>query len=106
MREISVDELATLVGTGATEADAVLIDVRERAEFTEGRVPTAVNVPMGRLPAHMASLDRSVPVYLICRSGNRSGAMTDLLAASGFDAVNVSGGTDAWIRSGRTTEEG
>ena len=42
---------------------------------------------------------------MVCASGNRSGAMTDFLAGSGFDAVNIAGGTSAWIRAGRPTEK-
>ncbi len=32
--------------------------------------------------------------------------MTDLLTAQGLEAVNVTGGTTAWIRSGRPVERG
>ncbi len=42
---------------------------------------------------------------MVCASGNRSGAMTDFLTGSGFDAVNIAGGTSAWIRAGRPTEK-
>lgn len=100
MRVIDVDQLAT-----AIEAGAVVIDVREVAEFATGHVPSAVNIPMGRLPGAMSTLDRTSLIHVVCRSGNRSGAMTDLLTGSGFDAVNVAGGTDAWIASGRAIEE-
>jgi rhodanese-related sulfurtransferase len=34
-----------------------------------------------------------------------SSAMADALAANGFDAINVAGGTSAWIRSGRPIEK-
>jgi len=42
---------------------------------------------------------------VICASGNRSSAMTDL-RTGGFEAVSVAGGTGAWTRSGRTLEAG
>jgi rhodanese-related sulfurtransferase len=45
-------------------------------------------------------------VYVVCASGNRSAAMTDLLRASGYDAYSVAGGTAAWTRSGRPVETG
>ena len=57
-------------------------------------------MPMGQLAARLAELDKSRPVYVICASGNRSAAMTDLLIAAGFDAYSVAGGTAAWARSG------
>ena len=67
----------------------------------QGHVPGAVLVPMGQLASRLDELDRSARVHVICASGNRSKAMADLLVAQGFDAVSVSGGTSAWIRSGR-----
>ena len=63
-------------------------------------------VPMGQLASRLAEIDKDGPVYLICRSGNRSGAMLDLLVAQGFDAYNVAGGTVAWAQSGRPLDQG
>ena len=51
-------------------------------------------------------LDKARPVYVVCASGNRSAAMTDLLRGSGYDAYSVAGGTAAWARSGRPVETG
>ncbi len=99
MRTVTVDQLAS-----ALESHAVVIDVREAAEFAAGHVPGAVNIPMGRLAGAMGTLDHDALIHVVCRSGNRSGAMTDLLTGSGFEAVNVTGGTDAWIASGRPVE--
>ena len=101
MREIDAQQLDEVLARGAQ-----LIDVREPDEYVTGHVPGAVLIPMGQLTARMAELDRSAPVHLICASGNRSGAMVDLLAAGGFDAVNVAGGTSGWARSGRPLDGG
>jgi rhodanese-related sulfurtransferase len=101
VREIDTDTLAQHLATGAT-----VVDVRERAEFVQARVPGAVNVPMGQLPARAGELDRTAPVYLICATGNRSGVMTEVLSRAGYDAVNVVGGTAAWARAGRQIERG
>lgn len=101
MRQIDVEELETTLERGAT-----LVDVREPAEYAEAHVPGAVLIPMGQLAGRMDELDRSLPVHVICASGNRSSAMCDLLAAAGFDAVNVAGGTAAWSRSGRPVAGG
>jgi rhodanese-related sulfurtransferase len=61
---------------------------------------------MGQLSSRLGELDRSRPVYLVCASGNRSGAMASLLHQNGFDAVNVAGGTNAWVQSGRPVTTG
>jgi rhodanese-related sulfurtransferase len=48
---------------------------------------------------------RDHPVHVMCASGHRSSAMTDVLAATGFDAIDVAGGTSARVRSGLPTEK-
>ena len=61
---------------------------------------------MAELTDRMSEIDKNSPVFVICATGGRSSAMTDLLRASGFDAVSVAGGTNAWIQSGRPVEGG
>ncbi len=75
-------------------------------EYAQGHVPGAALVPMGQLASRLDEIDRAARVHVICASGNRSRAMTDLLVAAGFDAVSVAGGTGAWIESGRGVEVG
>jgi rhodanese-related sulfurtransferase len=98
--EIAVEELA------AVRTSGVLVDVREPEEYATGHVPGALPIPMGQLATRMGELDKNLPVFVICASGNRSSAMTDLLGGAGFDAVSVAGGTGAWTRSGRPLEGG
>ena len=100
MQQIDIDQAAAAIEAGAT-----VIDVREPAEFAEGHAPGARNIPVGELPGRAHELDRSSPVHLICASGNRSGAMAEHLTQAGFTAVNISGGTAAWIDSGRPVEK-
>ncbi|KQV67769.1 sulfurtransferase [Nocardioides sp. Root122] len=99
--EVDVDRLAA-----AMDAGAQLVDVRERGEYAQVHVPGARLIPMGQLAARLDELDRSAPVYVICATGNRSKAMTDLLRAQGFDASSVAGGTQAWLSSGRAADSG
>ena len=101
MQEIDIAALEQELSDGAT-----LLDVREPAEYAAGHVPGARLVPMGQLPARLGELDRDSRVLVICASGNRSSAMTDLLVQQGFDAANVAGGTTAWVRSGRAVRSG
>jgi rhodanese-related sulfurtransferase len=101
MREINIDQLAKALVEGAA-----VIDVRETSEYADAHVPGAVSIPMSRLTSRLDELDRTSPVHLVCASGNRSAAMADVLLAQGFDAVNVVGGTSAWMRSGRPVVRG
>lgn len=93
--EITIETYAEERETGVT------IDVREHSEFIQGHVPGAVLVPMGQLASRLGEFDKSTRVHVICASGNRSLAMTDLLNASGFRAASVAEGTMGWARSGR-----
>ncbi len=88
------------------DAEATLIDVREPREFAEAHVPGAQLIPMGQLPSRLADLPKDRPVYVICRTGNRSGAMGSLLDAHGFESLNVVGGTVDWIKAGHPYETG
>ena len=98
---------ATLEQFAAAHADgATVIDVREPGEYVGGHVPGAVLMPMGHLPSRTGELDRSRDVYVVCASGNRSGAMTDYLVNAGFSALSVAGGTSSWISSGRPVVTG
>lgn len=101
MRETTtIEQLAS-----ALEQGAALVDVREPAEYRQGHVPGARNIPMGQLTARLGEIELDRPVHVVCASGNRSSAMTDVLTASGYDAIDVAGGTSAWVRSGRPIEK-
>ncbi len=79
----------------------LLIDVRQPSELSALRVAKAVNVPLGDLAGHVASLEADRPIMLVCRSGNRSRRAAKVLAGQGFtDVSNVRGGLMAWARAG------
>jgi len=81
-------------------ADGQLIDVREAAEVRSGSLPGAVNIPVGQLVGRVHELDRTRPVALFCRSGARSAAAAEYLAANGFSTVvNLAGGMLAYSQS-------
>lgn len=94
--EIDVDELERLLGQGA-----VLIDVREPAEFAQARVPGARLIPLGEIPARFGEIDAGADVLVICRSGGRSYNAAEFLLGQGIAARNVAGGTQAWVVAGK-----
>lgn len=76
----------------------VLIDVREMSEWTAGHAPGAIHRRLGALdPAEFAGRG---PVYVMCRSGNRSATATRRLRDADVDAYNVTGGIVAWAEAG------
>ncbi len=91
---IDVDTVAAATG------DDLRLDVREAAEFAAGHAPGALHVALGDLPDHLDRLPRGRRIVCICRSGNRSTAATQFLVAEGFDAVNLTGGMQAWAAAG------
>ncbi len=101
MREVTVDQLAA----ASDQETAVVIDVREPGEYREGHLPAARNVPMSQFTNRLHEIERDKPVYVVCASGNRSAVVADFLTSSGIEAINVAGGTAAWVRSGRPIEK-
>jgi rhodanese-related sulfurtransferase len=78
-----------------------LLDVREDDEWTAGHAPDAVHIALGQLGDHADQVPKDQPVYVICRSGARSGRATQALGANGWDVTNVSDGMQGWERAGR-----
>lgn len=98
VREMSVDELAA---SGWTQDR--LVDVRSPEEFASGHVPGALNVPLDVVLAQPGRFGAE-PVQLICQSGARSATAATAVEQAGTPAVSVTGGTAAWIQSGRTVD--
>ncbi|MFD8482017.1 rhodanese-like domain-containing protein [Kitasatospora sp. NPDC059673] len=96
----------------AAAGEALLLDVREPAEYAEVHAPGAVLVPLGGLDAPGALDAHREPgadgqlVLALCRSGNRSQVATDLLNARGVRTVNVVGGMRAWLQAGLPSHQG
>lgn len=96
--------IPTVTVTDLAANDVPILDVREEDEWAAGHAPGAVHIPMGQLPsrvAELAELDEQQPVYVICRTGGRSARVAAWLNASGWDAVNVSGGMQSWVAEGK-----
>jgi rhodanese-related sulfurtransferase len=81
--------------------DAWLLDVREDDEWAAGHAPGARHIPLGQLGARSAEVPQDEAVYVICRSGVRSGKAAQALARAGWEAINVAGGMQDWAAAGR-----
>ncbi|WP_420455129.1 rhodanese-like domain-containing protein [Rubrivirga sp.] len=101
------DTLAPADFVAQRDPSAPVLDVRTPAEFAEGHLADALNVDVMApdFPRQIAALGLPAdgPVYLYCRSGQRSGTATGVLRSLGHaGAVNV-GGFDALARAGAET---
>ncbi|MEZ5232233.1 MAG: rhodanese-like domain-containing protein [Acidimicrobiales bacterium] len=66
-----------------------LIDVRTPEEFAEGHLdaPRLIDYNAPGFAEQVAELDRSVPYFVYCRSGNRSAGAVAVMAGLGFETV-------------------
>lgn len=82
--------------------DALLLDVREPAEWNAGHAPNAIHIPLGSIPERLKDLPIAAGVLpVVCRSGVRSAKAVEYLAAQGVQAINVAGGMQAWEEAGK-----
>ncbi|MCP3030893.1 rhodanese-like domain-containing protein [Halobacillus sp. A1] len=72
--------------------DLNIIDVRETDEVAAGKIPGAVNIPLGLIEFRMNELDKSKGYVMVCRSGGRSGQAAQFLEDQGFNVTNMHGG--------------
>jgi len=93
--EIEADEAADRATAGA-----LVLDVREVDEWAAGHVADSVHIPMGELGGRLDELPTDRPIVAVCRSGARSGTVTEALASRGYDIVNLVGGLQAWVAEG------
>ena len=87
--------------------DALVIDVRDAAEYAKGHILGARNVPLAELERRAEELakHKAKPVILCCESGNHSAGAAGVLRRHGFEkAHNLAGGIAAWQQAGLPVE--
>ena len=80
-------------------SDVVILDVRTPEEFSEGRIPKAVNLDVmcGAIDAACCELDPKLTYLVYCRSGKRSMMASNILANHGFANIyNLTDGITGW----------
>lgn len=97
----------TFAETLRTEPERQLIDVRTPAEYATGHIPGARNLDFyaSDFADTLATLDRTQPLAIYCRSGSRTGQTLELLRTMGFqDVIELQGGIIAWDQTLATPE--
>lgn len=94
-----LEQLKNILGFGPStdyklllEQGATIVDVRTKAEFQNGHIKGAVNIPLNNLSNHYAKLDKTKPIITCCASGIRSAQAKSILQANGFKEVYNGGG--------------
>ena len=91
------DVSPTEAETAVAKAYSQFVDVRTPEEYTSGHAARAINIPLDSLRNSLDRLEKSEPVYLICKTGIRSKKAAAVLKEAGFNnVINVAGGTEAW----------
>ncbi len=70
---------------------AVLVDVRTPAEFAEGTVAGAINIPVDQIESSLTSLPNDREIVVFCRSGNRSSRAKSILNKHGYNNITNGG---------------
>ena len=94
---IKIYALATLLLSSIVFSDEPLIvDVRSLEEVKTGIIQDAIHIEWTQIDEEINNIDitKDQPIYLYCRSGNRSGKATLMLEKKGFKNVINAGGID------------
>jgi len=98
-REVSATEGMELINN----VDPLILDVRTEREFNDGHIKNSLIIPVQVLQMRIGELDefKERPVFVYCRSGNRSTVASRMLIDKGFNQVtNLRHGVNDWKRSG------
>lgn len=88
-------EAVTLIN----RSHALVLDVRDDAEFAGGHIADALHIPLADLESRLAELKKykSKPVLVNCQRGARSAKACEILRKAEFSQLhNLQGGLDAW----------
>ena len=92
---VSAQQLVNMVNA----QEAVVLDVRDKAEFDQGHIVDAINIPYTNLESRIDELDKykEKPVVIACKMGQHSGTAGTLLRKNGFTNVSrLRGGISEW----------
>lgn len=88
----------------SSDSSKVILDVRTPPELTGelAKVEGAINIPLQELQSRANELEkyRDKEIVVVCRSGRRSAAATEILKKNNYNAVNVQGGMLGYKKAG------
>lgn len=92
LRQFFPEDVAGLPRDGSV----TLLDVRTPAECSRGMIDGFVNIPVDEIRARVSEVPKNKPVYLHCKSGQRSYIAYRILTGMGYECYNLAGGYDRW----------
>ncbi|QGU96854.1 rhodanese-like domain-containing protein [Clostridium bovifaecis] len=81
-----------------SKEEIILIDVRSKEEYESGHIEGAMLIPVDtiEIEAEKKLKDKEVPIFVYCRSGNRSAIAANILASLEYKNVYDLGGINDW----------
>lgn len=96
---LSPAQLSDMMAQGVVE----LVDIREADEYAREHITSARSQPLSVMPDALARSSKTI--VFTCRSGNRTGANSERLAACAcVPAYVLEGGVDGWKAAGFATK--
>ena len=101
-----IDEIDARGAAPSLDDGTVFLDVRERSEWDERRIPGSIHVPYHDLRGLPDALEPDRPIAAVCASGQRSALAASLLQRAGAGHVIhvVDGGVGTWAAAGWPVE--
>ena len=79
-----------------------IIDVRTPEEFSEGHIEGAVNINFfdDTFLEQISKYEKNEPLFIYCKSGNRSGQASKKISDLGFKQIyDLEGGILSWVKN-------
>ena len=93
LKSIKAQELSDMMNNNE---DFKLLDVREDHELEIARINHDIHIPLGQIPKRMSELNKNDKIVVMCHGGVRSARVCSYLTENGYNAINFTGGINAW----------
>jgi len=95
---ITANELKSWLDSGK---ECFILDTRSKDEFEDGYIKSATHIYLGRLQERIDEIPRTLPIMVVCGSGNRASVATSILLKNDYEEVyNFLGAMRAWKKLG------
>lgn len=91
MKSLEAAEISALDTNAVT-----LLDIRSKEEYELNGFSGSVNVPFDEISTGLSKLPNDKPVYVLCRTGDLSSEVAEILEDRGYDVYNIEGGYAAY----------
>lgn len=94
---INIEQAKLLI----SDADAVVIDIRDPASYQSGHIANAVHIDNSNAQTFIEDTDKTLPLIVCCYHGNMSKGAADFFNQQGFEkSYSLDGGYTEWTKQG------